>query len=205
MRRIKFGLVVLIYLIIVINNNFVHGSFADYTDEDAASDTQKLIEEHNASFNTDKSGNNYLKSLSIDKGELSPAFDKQITNYNLAVANDVEEIVISANTEDNKANINGAGKINIKEKKQLNIEVTAESGTVRSYFINIIRPDEENKNNSLNQEDEKIDTEIAEGKNVTEKEQTVEPNNTDNKGSLGYIGVLVGILVIIIIIIILKK
>ncbi len=204
MKRTKIVLLSIIFLVIVISNN-VYGSFADYTDEDAASDTEKLIEEHNANFDTNKSSNNYLKSLSIDKGELSPAFDKQINNYNLSVTNDIEEIVISANTEDNKANINGAGKINIKEKKQLNIEVTAESGTVRSYFINIIRPDEENKNNSLNQEDEKIDTEIAEGKNVTEKEQTVEPNNTDNKGSLGYIGVLVGILVIIIIIIILKK
>lgn len=200
MRKIKFVLIVVIYLIIVMNNKFVYSSFADYTDEDAARDTEKLIEEHDTNFDNDKSSNNYLKSLNIDKGKLSPTFDKQITNYNLAIENDIEEIVVSANTEDDKANVNGVGKISIKEKKQCSIEVTAESGTVRTYFINIIRPDENYINSTLAQEDENIVTE------TTEENITIETDGIDNKKNItSIISIVIGILVIIIIFIIFRK
>ena len=203
MKKIQIILIIVCYLFIIINN-YVYGGFADYTDEDASRDTEKLIEEHNTNFDIDKSGNNYLKSLDIDKGELSPTFDKQITNYNLAIANDIEEIIISANTEDDKANINGIGKINIKEKKQLNIEVTAESGTVRTYFINIIRPNENYTNNTINQEDEKLETEMTEAYTPTKTDEITETDKSNNKSFAILISAVIGILVIIIILV-LKK
>lgn len=194
MKKIVRVLVVLIYLLIV-TNNCAYSSFADYSDEDAARNTEELIEEHNKNYNYNKSSNNYLKSLDINQGKLSPNFDKQILNYNIVLSNEIENIIISAHSEDDNAIINGTGTIDIKEKKQCIIEVTAESGTVRTYFINIVRPGETPQNDTLNQEE--IDKDIVEN-----DIPVVESNNSEKKNNKSYIVLtsiaIAGIIIIII-------
>ena len=198
MKKTKIVLLSIIFLIFIISNN-VYGSFADYTDEDATKDTEKLIEEYNKNHNYNKSSNNYLKSLEIEEGELSPGFDKQILNYNLVLSNDIEKIKISACSEDDNANINGIGTINIREENQCKIEVTSESGTVRTYFINIIRPGETPPNDTLNQEE--IDNDMIEN-----DISTVESNNLEKQDNKNYIiitSIIIAVILIISILVIL--
>ena len=160
MKKLNKILIIIISLIVFINN-YVYGSFADYTDDDAEKDTQKLIQEHKENFDNTKSENNYLKSLSVSGGVLSPDFDRQIVEYSVKVTSNINEINIIAETEDEKAKINGNGKIDINEISECRIEVVADSGTVRTYFLKIIKETQDikdytnsNTNSSKNEENE---------------------------------------------------
>ena len=93
------------------------------------------------SMTAPKSTNNYLSSLTVDKGTLR--FNKNITSYSLVVDNNVTDITITATAEDSKAIVSGAGK------KKLNvyantfyITVTAENGAKKSYAVVVNRKDE---------------------------------------------------------------
>lgn len=157
----RLNIILIIISLIVFINNYVYGSFADYTDDDAEKDTQKLIQEHKENFDNTKSENNYLKSLSVSGGVLSPDFDRQIVEYSVKVTSNINEINIIAETEDEKAKINGNGKIDINDISECRIEVVADSGTVRTYFLKIIKETQDikdytnsNTNSSKNEENE---------------------------------------------------
>ena len=84
------------------------------------------------------SKNNYLKTLTIDKGTLSPIFNKDTLEYNVEVENGVTSVVIGATLEDKKAKLSGIGTINVTEGvNKIEVKVTAENGNVRSYIINV--------------------------------------------------------------------
>lgn len=84
------------------------------------------------------SSNNYLKSLSIENFELSPAFKKDTTNYSLELPADTTEINIKATKEDSKASVSGTGKVTVEEgANKIDIKVTAENGSVKTYTINV--------------------------------------------------------------------
>lgn len=140
-----FVVIFLILFILFFINNCVHASMADYTDEDAEKDTEKMIQEHNKQFDSTKSNNNYLKDLIIRGGELSPNFDRQIVEYSVKIKNRIDEIEIIANSEDSRATVKGNGRFSVKDISECKIEVQAESGTTRTYFIKIIN---ENKNDN---------------------------------------------------------
>lgn len=163
MRKINKILIFILGIILFINN-YVYGSFADYTDEDAEKDTQVLIREHEKNFDSTKSENNYLKSLSVSAGILSPNFDKQTVEYILKIKSNINEINIIANAEDERAKISGIGRININDISECKIEVSAESGTARTYFIKIIKEAEE----VVNVTQSVINKEINEEKILTE-------------------------------------
>ncbi len=82
-----------------------------------------------------KSSNNYLKSLQINIGTLEPEFYRETFEY--TVNNIVEdEIVVSAEAEDEKATINGLGTIALDPgENRINIEVIAENEQARIYTI----------------------------------------------------------------------
>ncbi len=82
-KIIKFLIVFCITTIFYINFYNVYGSFADFTDGDARNQTEKMEQEQNKKFDTLKSNNNYLSSLSVEGYELSPEFDKQTLEYTL--------------------------------------------------------------------------------------------------------------------------
>lgn len=93
------------------------------------------------------SSNNNLSSLSINVGSLNPAFNSSITTYSTTI--NTSSITISAKTENNNAKITGdIGTKNLSYgNNTFKINVTSESGTVKIYTINIVRPDNGNNTN----------------------------------------------------------
>lgn len=87
---------------------------------------------------TEKSTNNLLSSLTVDKGELSPAFDPNITDYTVELDYDVDTINIEAACQDLTASIiEGLGVHELNEGDNgIVIGVRAEDGSVRNYTIN---------------------------------------------------------------------
>ena len=104
----------------------------------ASSKTIKIItqEELEASY----SSNANLSSLSVEGYALSPAFNKDTTEYNLEVENAVESVNVSAKVADNTADLSGTGTINLLEgSNKVEIKVTAQKGNIKTYTINIYR------------------------------------------------------------------
>ena len=84
------------------------------------------------------SSNNNLSSLEI-VGE-SIVFDKNITTYTVRVSHATKSITINATAEHNNAIINGTGQHNLAfGDNKIDILVTAENGTKRTYTINVNR------------------------------------------------------------------
>lgn len=89
---------------------------------------------------------NTLESLSIKGFDIK--FTKDNTNYTI----DTEEnsIVIEATATDNKAKISGTGKVNVPYgNNTINVTVTAENGSKKTYKINTKRKDERSNINDL--------------------------------------------------------
>lgn len=86
----------------------------------------------------DKSSESMLSSLTVSKGKLSPEFDENITSYNLNLTNDIASIDVNAKAKDAKATVSGIGKHDLKAgKTDINITVTAENGSTRTYTIHV--------------------------------------------------------------------
>lgn len=160
-------LTVLLVLGIIHNNTCVSlASFADFSDEDAKQKTDKMINEQKETFDTSKSNNNYLTSLKVNEYELTPEFERQTLEYNINVPNNVKEITIEAVSDDENAKIDGNGKIELKENQTTyRVDVTAESGTVRTYLIKVNAQEKEDENN--------------EEENLIETSKVVEEYNAD--------------------------
>jgi len=87
-----------------------------------------------------KSTNNNLKALWTDKGTLNPTFDKDTTEYNVEVENDVENITVSATKDDLRSTITGTGTYALEVgKNTIEVKVTSESGDEKTYTINVNR------------------------------------------------------------------
>ena len=83
-----------------------------------------------------KSSDNNLSSLSVDEGELSPAFDKSKTEYNLNLPASINKIIIKGTLSDSKAKVNGLGEVTLKVGENvIDITVTAENGSKKVYTI----------------------------------------------------------------------
>lgn len=160
-----------------------HG-MADFTEEEAAeldrqykenanntavqenSATENEAEQINNNNNDEtaneyvgKSANNYLKSLSVEGYELEPEFIRENDKYTIYVKdkNSVTSLNITAEPDDEKATIEGTGRVEITpEQKSVTIQVTAENGDLKVYTINI--EDEENK-----KEESSINTDVIVG------------------------------------------
>lgn len=127
-----------------------------------------------------RSSNNYLKSLSLSNGSI--AFNKNTTNYDVIVANEIKEIIINATLEDSKASfVKGYGPrtetLNYGANK-IQVKVKSEQGTEKIYTINVTRKDGRSSNNNLK------NITISEGtlvfnKDITEYKTTV-PYDTKN-------------------------
>ncbi len=89
------------------------------------------------------SKNNNLKSLSVNGYNISPAFNKDITKYNVEVGSNTEQITLSATKADSKASLSGTGTHQVSEgENKFNITVTAENGSTKTYtvIVNVIDP-----------------------------------------------------------------
>lgn len=87
--------------------------------------------------NKNYSSNNNLKSLIVEGYQLNPTFNKNTTKYSVELPADVTKINVKATKEDNKSSISGTGEIKVEEgSNKIDVRVTAENGTVKTYTIN---------------------------------------------------------------------
>ena len=88
----------------------------------------------------EKSGNNYLKSISIENVTLSQTFDKDTLEYKGVVSGDIEKINLQAETEDDRAWIEGLGEKDLVEgSNKFEIKVHAENDDEKVYVVEITR------------------------------------------------------------------
>lgn len=93
------------------------------------------------------STNNDLSSLSLSTGNLSPVFSSNITSYSAII--DASAVTINARASSSYAKISGIGKVNLNYgSNTYRVVVTSESGTTKTYNINIVRPNNTNNNTS---------------------------------------------------------
>lgn len=119
----------------------VNASVLDYTSTNeclsstgSASVTMKTQAEIEASY----SRNNNLGSLSVEGAELSPAFDKSVTEYTATLPVDTTKAKVLATAEDSTASITGAGEIDVVDGlNKIEIVVTAQHGEKKTYVINL--------------------------------------------------------------------
>jgi hypothetical protein len=87
-----------------------------------------------------KSSNNYLADLSTNVGNIN--FTRNVLEYSLVVENDVNRIRILAKAEDLNASVKEDATYNLSVYRNvINVVVTAENGSTRTYRINVIRKD----------------------------------------------------------------
>lgn len=93
-----------------------------------------------------KSSNNYLSSLKVNEGTLSPEFSFRTYNYTVNVGEEVNSIKVTAKAEHNKATVSGTGTKKLKPgENKIDITVKAEDGKERTYTITVNKPTEEIK------------------------------------------------------------
>ena len=85
---------------------------------------------------------NYLSNITLSVGNIE--FDKNTLIYDIVVDYDVENILISATLEDNRATLDGDGNHSIKVgENKIVLTVKAEDGTKREYTLNIYREEKQ--------------------------------------------------------------
>lgn len=84
------------------------------------------------------SSNNSLSELTVEGGELTPKFDSNTTEYSVTLKKGTTSVNIAAKAQDDKASINGSGKVNLTEGLNVvNVVVTAANGYTKTYKLNI--------------------------------------------------------------------
>ena len=90
-----------------------------------------------------KSSNANLSNLGIRPNDFS-GFKPGTTTYNVTVPEDVESVEVYATAQDSGATISGTGTKTLQNgANALNVVVTAEDGTTKTYTINVTREGEE--------------------------------------------------------------
>lgn len=123
--------------------------FLSYNAEDQKREVEELEkakeQEKDSTQVEVKSTNNYLKNLEVTGYKITPEFDKQTINYEITNEVDEDYLEINAQVDDEKATISGTGRVALNSgENNLKIEVTSESGTVRTYFIKVVKKVQEN-------------------------------------------------------------
>ena len=96
------------------------------------------------------SSNANLSSLSVSQGSIS--FNKDNTNYNINVENNVSSINVSGTVEDSLSQVSGLGNHNLNYgNNKINIIVKSQSGNTKTYTINVNRKDNRSSNNNLSE------------------------------------------------------
>jgi hypothetical protein len=83
-----------------------------------------------------------LKTLSVDKGTLSPTFSASHFEYSVTVRNDVDSITVTATANSGKAIVSGAGTKTLSVGSiDIPVVISAESGVSKTYTITATRLD----------------------------------------------------------------
>ena len=126
------------------------GSSTSSSQKDDADDESKITSEGSTKKTTDdssnKSRNNYLSSLKVSDGTLSPEFNRDITSYTINFDDEntiknLDKIKITATADDDKAKVTGTGEKELVEgENSFSIKVKSESGSTRTYIIKVTKP-----------------------------------------------------------------
>ncbi len=100
------------------------------------------------------STNNFLSSLSVSGGSLSPGFAKSTTSYSMSVPYEVAKINVNATAEDPTASVSiSSPDLTVAGTTAVTVTVTAASGAKKTYTINVSRAQDPNyvpsSNNAL--------------------------------------------------------
>lgn len=136
------------------NQNTTTTPDTTYTEE-TPKNTSTTNNKRENNVNTNKeSSNANLSNLGIRPNDFS-GFTPNKTSYEVTVPEDVEEVEVYAQAQDSNATIEGTGDVELKEgENEIEVIVTAEDGTTKTYTIKIIRGSVENtteNNNSSNE------------------------------------------------------
>lgn len=110
--------------------------------------TRKSLGGETTNTDTPKDDDNYLNDIEVTNGKLSPQFNREVTEYNITVPNDVTKLDLEPIKSSDKAKVQVSGNSNFQVGKinVVTIKVTAENGSVRIYNINVTRSDKEGNN-----------------------------------------------------------
>lgn len=87
-----------------------------------------------------KSNANYLESLVIGNGEISPKFDKNMSNYEVTVPYESNKLDLTYKASDKaKVEVIGNKDLKVGETTAVTIKVIAEDGSIRIYTLNVKR------------------------------------------------------------------
>lgn len=95
-----------------------------------------------------ENSNNLLKSLTLSKGDLSPAFNPATTAYNVHVTNDVDSLFITADPAEKTSLVTVNKQLESDKrisvpisvgKSEITILVTAENGDQKTYTLEVFR------------------------------------------------------------------
>ena len=107
------------------------------TSSSQSPDQTVVPNESNIDYGNVKSSNNYLSSITVNVGNLSPEFYRETFEYTVEnLPEDITEIEVNATAEDERANISGLGIISLEPgENRIQIDVTAENENVREYVL----------------------------------------------------------------------
>lgn len=166
MKTIVYKTILIITILFIsFSNIIIYATMADFTDEEADKITKQNQEEwkHEQEERINKSSNNYLKSLTVENYNIMPEFDKQTINYEIKQEINENSIEIKAETDDEKSSVSGTGKVNLNSgENNLRIDVTAENGTVRTYFIKVISQGDSKEDVVTTEENDNIESDSYE-------------------------------------------
>ncbi len=104
----------------------------------SSSDDEKEEKPNVDNATSKKSGNNQLASLKVNVGTLSPKFQSTKSDYTLDLPKNTKELIIEATPKDNKAKIEGSGKVNVHAGyNEIKVKVTAENKAIKVYTIKV--------------------------------------------------------------------
>lgn len=85
-----------------------------------------------------KNSDNNLKSLSVEGTAISPEFNKDTLEYNAELPADTTKAKISAEVNNSLARVSGIGDVDVVEgENKIDIVVTAENGSTKTYVLKI--------------------------------------------------------------------
>lgn len=129
----------------IANNELVAEAITDVkiivTAENGSTKTYVIKVKRGKDPNKPLSNNNYLASLSVNNGILSPVFNKDKTNYVVYLPFEIDSIEIAALVEDTTyatLKVDSPNSLNVGTNTYT-FTVTAEDESVRVYTVNVIR------------------------------------------------------------------
>ncbi len=194
-KKILKIILTIVIIFIALNLNLAFAGMADFDDNDAKLETNKLLEQQEKEENTiGKSTNNYLSNLEVKGYKITPDFDKQVQEYLISEEIKGDSIEITALVDDSRATVQGVGNVKLKSgENKIRIDVKAESGTIRTYFITVTKIGTQ----ALEENNNDIENEIIDVSAELQEDNNMNSETKNSKNNRSFIIILVSIAIIL--------